>query len=264
LRGQTDWGLGRYEQIAGQLLPAARVLVEHAAPRPHERVLDLGCGTGNAALLTAERGAHVTGVDPDRRLLDVAERNAALRQLPATFIVGEADFLPLADACTDVVLSVFGVIFSPSAPAAAAEISRVTAPSGRVVMSAWIPEGALSQVMRARGEAITAAIGASPAAAQFAWHSEDDLETLFAPYGFSVTVQQQSIAFTAPSATDFIDGELRDHPMWVLARAVLEPRGELDSVRDRALSILQAANESPDAFRVTSNYALVTLTRGAA
>jgi len=59
-----DWSIGNYEHTADQLMPAARLVVDRAAPAPGERVVDVGCGTGNAALLAAARGARVTGVDP--------------------------------------------------------------------------------------------------------------------------------------------------------------------------------------------------------
>src|SRR4051794_39954624 len=102
-----DWGLGRYEDTAARLEPAARVVVESAAPEAGERLVDVGCGTGNAALLAAERGARVTGVDPAARLLDVARERAAARGLTATFARGDAAALPLGDGEADVVLSVF-------------------------------------------------------------------------------------------------------------------------------------------------------------
>jgi predicted RNA methylase len=56
--------LGRHERTAAQLAPVLGVVVERADPQASERVLDLGCGTGNAALLAAARGASVTAVDP--------------------------------------------------------------------------------------------------------------------------------------------------------------------------------------------------------
>lgn len=77
-----DWSLGNYEHTAAQLLPAARVVVDRAAPAAGERVADVGCGTGNAALLAAARGARVTGVDPAPRLLEVAREQAAARDSP--------------------------------------------------------------------------------------------------------------------------------------------------------------------------------------
>src|SRR5689334_10537672 len=105
-----DWSAGRYERTAGQLLSAARVVVERAAVAPGERVVDVGCGTGNAALLAAERGARVTGVDPAVRLLGVAREQAAARGLVADFAEGDAAHLPLGDGEAQAVLSVFGVI----------------------------------------------------------------------------------------------------------------------------------------------------------
>src|SRR3954447_25083158 len=149
-----DWSLGRYERTAEQLMPAARLLVERAAPAAGERVVDVGCGTGNAALLAAERGARVTGVDPAARLLAVAREQARERSLDADFVAGDAAALPLAEGEADLVLSVFGVIFAPDVEAAAAEMARVTGPDGRVVFSAWIPEGPIAAVNRMAREAV--------------------------------------------------------------------------------------------------------------
>lgn len=84
------WELGRYEHIATHLMPAAEVAVNRLDPAPGEFVVDLGCGTGNAALLMADRGADVLGVDPTRRLLDIAEQSAEGRGLPVRFRLGEA------------------------------------------------------------------------------------------------------------------------------------------------------------------------------
>jgi ubiquinone/menaquinone biosynthesis C-methylase UbiE len=47
----VDWGVGEYERTAAELEPAARHVVELAAIAPGERVLDVACGTGNAALI---------------------------------------------------------------------------------------------------------------------------------------------------------------------------------------------------------------------
>src|SRR3954454_8693421 len=108
-----DWSLGHYEDTATRLAAAARAAVERAAPTAGERVVDVGCGTGNGALLAAERGATVTGVDPAQRLLEVARARAAARGVEATFMLGHAAALPLADGAADALLSVFGVTFAP-------------------------------------------------------------------------------------------------------------------------------------------------------
>src|SRR5262245_27647387 len=138
-----DWGQGRYEHVAAQLLPAAKVVVDTAAIEEGERVVDVGCGTGNAALLAAERGASVTGIDPAQRLLDVASAQASKGGLDARFERGEAASLPVPDGGAEVVLSVFGVIFASDPKAAADEMARVLAPVGRMLLAAWIPGGAI-------------------------------------------------------------------------------------------------------------------------
>ena len=146
---RLDWGLGRYETTAVALSPVAAAVVERAAISSGDRVVDVGCGTGNAALLAARLGAQTTGVDPAARLLDVARARAAESGVTATFVQGDAASIPVATASADVVLSVFGVIFAPDPVAAAAEMARVTAPGGRILLTAWIPEGAINEIGRA-------------------------------------------------------------------------------------------------------------------
>jgi SAM-dependent methyltransferase len=256
-----DWSTGRYERVAEQLLPAARIAVDHAAPREGERVVDVGCGTGNASLLAAARGARVTGVDPAARLLEVAREQAAAQGLEATFLGGEAAGLPLADGEADLVISVFGVIFAPDAASAAAEMARVTAADGRIVLTAWIPEGGIFELVRARREAMQQTTGAPAGSPAFAWHDRDTVAGLLEPHGFAVTTQEEQLALEAKSPSDFFEGESADHPAWVTARAVLEPRGEAEALRRRSLEILEAANEDPGGFRVTSRYVVVTARR---
>jgi SAM-dependent methyltransferase len=257
----VDWGPGRYERIAAQMMPAASAVVASAAPGPDEHVLDVGCGTGNAAVLAGRRGARVTGVDPAERLLDVARERARAGDLDATFIRGEAASMPLPDADVDVVVSTFGVVFAPDATAAVAEIARVSAPAARVVLSAWMPGGAISVVAGIRAEALAGAAGSPDGPPAFAWHDRRALVELFGRFGFSVAAREEQLAFRAASAQDFIDAELRDHPLWIAAGVVLEPRGELQAARDRALGVLEAANEDPDGFCVTSRYAIVEAKR---
>jgi SAM-dependent methyltransferase len=262
-RRTMDWSLGHYEHTAAQLLPAARVVVDRAAPVAGERVVDVGCGTGNAALLAAARGARVTGVDPAARLLEVAREQAAAQGFDATFALGEAAALPLPDAEADVVLSVFGAIFAPDAAAAAAEMARVTAPSGRIVLSAWVPEGAIHEAVQAAQDAVRRAVGAPAGPPPFAWHDRDALAGLLAPHGFEVAVEEERLTFTGKSPGDYLDAESANHPLAVAGRPVLEARGEADALRERMLSIYEAANEDPESFRVTSRYVVATARRDA-
>ena len=237
-----EWATGRYERIAEQVLPAAEVVVERAAPRRDEHVVDVGCGTGNAALLAAERGARVTGVDPAQRLLDVAAAEAAERGLDASFVLGEAASMPLPDRSVDSVISVFGSIFAPDPKAAAGEMARVTSPNGRIVQSAWIPAGPIFDAIKERRALVAEATGEPPGRPPFPWHEGD------------------ALAFEAGSAREFAEGEFEFHPMWVGIREKLGPERAAE-VRDRGLAIYEQANEDPSGFRVTSRYVVAILTR---
>jgi SAM-dependent methyltransferase len=258
---RIDWSVGHYEQTAPQLLGAAELLVEQAAPLAGARVVDVGCGTGNAALLAA-RGARVTGVDPALRLLQVASRRAAAATLEVRFLAGEAAALPLPDNSADVVLSVFGVVFAPDPQAAAAELARVTADDGRILLTAWIPDSPIAHMNHVARQAVLRALGAPAAPPPFAWHDPDALHRLFAPHGFSLTLTEHLLSFTAASPRDYLDRESANHPLAVAGRQVLEQHGTADQTSAHLLAILEAANEDPTGFRVTSRYITAAACRG--
>ena len=97
-----DWGVGEYEWVARELEPAAATVVGIAGVRPGESVLDVGCGTGNAAFEAARAGGRVTGVDPAERLVGVAAGRARELGLEATFLVGDAQALPFGNHLTKI------------------------------------------------------------------------------------------------------------------------------------------------------------------
>lgn len=257
----VDWGVGHYETTAAQLLPAAAVAVERAAPQPGERVVDIGCGTGNAALLAAARGARVTGVDPAHRLLEVARQRAEADGVDATFVAGDASALPVGDATAEIIMSVFGVIFAPDALAAASEMARVVGPTGRIILTAWMPDGPIVSCVGVLQEAVTRALGAQPSPAGFAWHDRSALDRLLGPHGFTVAISEEALTYTAPSARAWLEGEGANHPMAVAGRAVLERQGEAGAAFERALGVLEAANSAARGFRVSSPYIVASAQR---
>ena len=259
--GTMDWDLGRYEHIAAQLCPAAEIVVERLDPLTGEHVVDIGCGTGNAALLADRSGALTTGIDPSPRLLQTARIEAAARGLKTDFVTGVAETLPFTDASIDAIVSVFGLIFTPDARAAAAEMARVLTPEGRIVLSAWIPGGAIAELARIRREAVATAMGEAPEPAPFAWNDLDALTALLAPYGFSVDAREEIAQFTAASPFEYAASEFENHPLWVEARTVLEPLGRWRALYDGALKIFVDANEDPAAFRLSSRYVVARAIR---
>jgi ubiquinone/menaquinone biosynthesis C-methylase UbiE len=111
-----------------------RPLVDQAAVRPGHRVLEIGCGTGNLALLVKRLhpDAEVVGLDPDPKALARAGRKAGRKDLPVRLDRGFAEDLPYPDASFDRVLSAF--MFHHLAPAekkeALREVRRVLTPGG--------------------------------------------------------------------------------------------------------------------------------------
>jgi SAM-dependent methyltransferase len=254
----VNWAAGRYEDVAAEVLPAAKVLVERAEIGAGERVVDLGCGTGNAALLAARAGARVTGVDPATRLLEIAAAAAKESGLEVQFVEGDAAAIPLGDAGADALISNFGVMFAPDQEAAAAEVSRVVAPDGRFAYSAWKPGTAIGKVATARGQALANA--GQPLPERFAWHDPRAASELLARHGFLPDFSEHEISFTAPSPDEFAAREYAVHPMWAVARNSLGET-ELSELRERALEIFRASNEDQDGFRITSGYAVVVARR---
>ena len=257
-----DWGLGHYEcsPSAAQLVPAARAVIAKAAIGPNDRVVDLGCGPGNAALIAAGLGARVTGVDPTARLLEVARERAANEGMEVTFKSGDAASIPLEDASADAVVSVFAVIFAPDPAAAVAEMDRVLASGGRVVLSVWIPSGAMFEMVSTAERAVRRALGA-PESESFAWHDPDSLSDLFGSRGFEVAVDRRELAFTGASAAEFLEADLRNHPAAVAGFNLLESLGQADALREQLLDIFENGNEEPERFRITAPYAIATARR---
>ncbi len=253
-----DWGRGRYERTAAQLLPAAQAVVDAAGVGPGERVLDIGCGTGNAALIAARLGARVTGVDPAERLLDVARGLAREEGLDVGFRSGDAASLPVPDDSFDAVLSNFAVIFASDADAAVAEMVRVLAPAGRIVFSSWLRHGAVGQLSAVAPDLIRRALDAPPPPRPFAWHDENALRTLFAAHDMTVTVAQHDLVFTDESPEAYLEAERHSHPLAVAGFEVLERLGQAEQAHKQLLQILTDGNEDTGAFRSTSHYLTVT------
>lgn len=146
---QMFWSGGDYDRLAsyGSAAEAAH-LVRVAGVDAGTRVLDVGTGSGTVAIVAAQRGALVTGVDPTPELLAKARQNAQIAGLDRLeWREGVAEALPFADATFDVVLSQFAHMFSPRPEAAATELLRVVRPGGCLAFSAWTPEGLGARLM---------------------------------------------------------------------------------------------------------------------
>lgn len=138
-RQQAMWASGDFNIISLQTMPISETLVRSVDPRAGQRVLDLACGSGNAALVAGRRFCDVTGIDYVPALIERAKVRSTAEGTDIDFQVADAQALPFADASFDVVLSAIGVMFAPDQQQAADELLRVCRPSGRIGLASWIP-----------------------------------------------------------------------------------------------------------------------------
>ncbi len=249
-----DWGDGAYELTARALAPAGDLVVERAGVASGDIVVDVGCGTGNAALAAARRGARVTGVDPAQRLLEVAHRRAREDGLDVRFVEGDAAALPLADDAFDAAISVFAVIFCPDGPGAVRELVRVVRPGGRIAVTTWRPTGAIAAV----GRLVREAVGDDAPRPVLDWGDTDAVLAAFAGAGARAEIDDEVLAFTHSSPESWYDEQTASHPMWRATIARLADRpGAAEELRARSVEVLRDANEDPTALRVSSAYAVV-------
>ena len=127
---------------------AGGVVTRAARVGAGDEVLDVACGTGNAAIQAAQVGGRVTGVDLTPELFAAARRRAAAAGVEIDLVEGDAEHLPFEDGSFDVVLSTFGAMFAPRHAVTANEIVRVLRPGGRIGLANWEPDGSAWELFR--------------------------------------------------------------------------------------------------------------------
>jgi ubiquinone/menaquinone biosynthesis C-methylase UbiE len=173
---RTGWQTGDYPRVGNTLQIMAELLVEAADVHAGQRVLDVACGQGNAALAAARRFAEPTGVDYAVNLLAQGRERSAAEHLPVTFLEGDAEDLPVPDRSFDVVLSTVGVMFAPDQQRAADELVRVTAPGGKIALASWTPTGMVGHLFKTNAGWAPPPAGLRPAVQ---WGTPERLAELF-------------------------------------------------------------------------------------
>lgn len=139
------WSEVPYEPLARILAPAAADLVRFADVSDGEEVVDVACGTGNAAITAHRNGATVTGVDLNDELIEQAREKAARIGADIDFVVDDALELPFDDNAFDTALSAFGHFLTPDPLGALEELKRVTRPGGRVAFASYDYDGIIGR-----------------------------------------------------------------------------------------------------------------------
>ncbi|MGH9797637.1 MAG: methyltransferase domain-containing protein, partial [Candidatus Polarisedimenticolia bacterium] len=150
-RQQGAWSTGDYAVVGTTLQIVGENLCEALDLRAGARVLDVAAGNGNATLAAARRFCDVTSTDYVPVLLDAGLRRADAEGLTIRFQEADAEDLPFPDGSFDVVLSTFGVMFTPDQERAAAELARVCKPGGRIGLANWTPDGFVGRMFQIIG-----------------------------------------------------------------------------------------------------------------
>jgi ubiquinone/menaquinone biosynthesis C-methylase UbiE len=151
-RQQGAWSSGDYAVVGTTLQIVGEELCEALDLRAGQKVLDVAAGNGNVALAAARRWCDVVATDYVPALLDRARERAGAERLAIAFREADAEALPFPDASFDVVVSTFGVMFTPDQDRAAAELLRVCRHGGKIGLANWTPEGFIGQLFKTVGK----------------------------------------------------------------------------------------------------------------
>jgi ubiquinone/menaquinone biosynthesis C-methylase UbiE len=255
-RQQAAWSSGDYALIGTTLQIVGETLCEAVDIRSGQKVLDVAAGNGNASLAAARRWCDVVATDYVPALLDRARERAAAERLEIEFRQADAEALPFADCSFDVVLSTFGVMFTPDQQRAAAEMARVCKPGGKIGLANWTPEGFIGQVFKTIGKHLPPQPGAkSPAL----WGTADRIAELFGPSAFKAV--QRNFVFRYRSPLHWLEVFKTYYGPVLKTFAALQPDAQAALQRD-LLALIDRFNRSGDGSMVVpSDYLEIVVTR---
>ena len=257
-RQQGTWSSGDYAVIGTTLQITGETLCEAVDVAAGERVLDVAAGNGNAALAAARRRCEVTASDYVPALLEGTRARAEAEGLTIAVREADAEALPFGDASFDVVLSTFGVMFTPDQERAAAELVRVCRPGGRIGLANWTPDGFVGQMFKIVGQYAPPPTGVrSP----LQWGTASRLTELLGADVRTLDVQPRHFVFRYRSAEDWLDTFRTYYGPIHKAFAALDDAGQVAFEHD----LLALANElnsgGTGGLRVASEYVEVVAVR---
>jgi SAM-dependent methyltransferase len=244
--GRAIWSSGDFNAIARQVMSAAEDIVHSADPRPGQAVLDVACGSGNAALVAARRYCDVAGIDIAPNLVERARARAEAEGLAADFREGDAQALPFPDASFDVVVSVFGVMFAPDQARAAAELLRVCRPGGTIALANWMPEAFGADFFGAHARHAPPPPGMpSP----LRWGTAEGLGDLLGPGVREIASRRRSIRAYYPSVEQAVDLFATYFGPTIRALNVVGPEGA-EALRRDIAAVFERYNRAGDGTAV--------------
>jgi SAM-dependent methyltransferase len=256
---QQIWSKGDFSVVANLVYMDAENLAAALDLIPGERVLDIACGSGNAAIAAARRTlGGVVGSDYVPALLERGRERAAAERLEIEFVEADAQDLPFEDASFDVAMSIFGVMFAPDQRKAASELLRVVKPGGRIGLACWTPEGAVGQMFKTMAQHAPPPPGVE---SPLLWGTEEHLRELFGDGISDLRVERHMSRHPFRSADHYIEFFREYFGPTQMAYERVGPEGE-QALTDDLRDFLDSANTDPDRGLVLeAEYLIAVATR---
>ena len=254
-RQRAVWAAGDYATLSEYVRDIGEHVVERAGVRPGMNVLDVACGTGNAAIPAALAGAEVIGLDLVPELLEGGRKKAAAAGVEIEWVEGNAEELPFETDSFDRVFSTIGHMFAPRHRQTADEMARVCKPGGTIAVCCWTPEGAVGDLFRATG----AYMPPPPdyALPPLLWGTEDHVREMWSS-ATSFEFERRDATLEWESVEGFADYFLDRFGPMVTAKAMLGER--FADLRRDAIAVWAERNDADTGFRLAQEY-LVSIVR---
>ena len=254
----ATWSSGDFGIIGTTLQIVGESLCEAVDLRAGSKVLDVAAGNGNCSLAAARRFCDVTSTDYVPALLEDGRRRAEADRLPIRFQVADAEALPFPDGSFDVVLSSYGVMFTPNHALAAGELLRVCRPGGKIGLANWTPAGFIGKLFGVIGRHVPPPPGLTPPSR---WGVEDYLDKLFRGSASDIHTTPRDFVFRYKSAQHWIDVFRTWYGPVHKAFASLPPEKQ-QQLNDDLHALIRDFNTSGDSTAVIpSEYLEVVITK---
>lgn len=257
-RQQNAWASGDYAVVGTTLQIVGEELCEALDVRAGQTVLDVAAGNGNASLACARRWCDVVSTDYVLSLLQRAGERAAAEGLQIEFCEADAEALPFPTGTFDVVVSTFGVMFTPDQDRAAAEMIRVCKPGGKIGLANWTPESFVGQLFKIIGKYVPPPPGvASPAL----WGTPARIDELFGSTASAIETQRRSFVFRYRSPEHWLEVFRVYYGPMLKAFAALDSSAQA-ALHDDLIALIRQFNRSGDGTVIApSEYLEIVITR---
>jgi ubiquinone/menaquinone biosynthesis C-methylase UbiE len=255
---QAAWSSGNYAIVGSTLQIVGEELCEALDLKAGSKVLDVAAGNGMASLAAGRRWCEVTSTDYVPALLERGRARANAEGMAMEFVEADAERLPFDRDSFDVVLSTFGVMFTPNQDKAASELLRVCRPKGRIGLANWTPDGFIGHVFKTLGKYLPPPAGArSPAL----WGTRARLGEMFDADASSINTVARVFNFRYRSAHHFLDVFRTFYGPVLKAFAALEPAKQEELHNDLNALIVRMNRASDGTMVVPSEYLEIVITK---